>query len=172
LLSDGPRLLPLALHTTAVEILERFQAKALRVIADAPWYIPNAMLHREPRVSTVKHTVKNFRITYRGRTAQHPNRLTPPLSGFGGLGVACWPLVPKFAGSNPADAVGFFRAKESTACLPSEDLRHEKKNPAIYVEVGIAGKIDRPFLAVLPSFTNRGLSCRLTWSASGDDGRN
>ena len=22
--------------------------------------------------------------------------------GFGGLGVACWPLVPKFAGSNPA----------------------------------------------------------------------
>ena len=28
--------------------------------------------------------------------------------GFGGLGVACWPLVPKFAGSNPAEAVGFF----------------------------------------------------------------
>ena len=32
--------------------------------------------------------------------------------GFGGLGVACWPLVPKFAGSNPAEAVGFFRAKK------------------------------------------------------------
>ena len=29
---------------------------------------------------------------------------------FGGLGVACWPLVPKFAGSNPAEAVGFLRA--------------------------------------------------------------
>ena len=27
--------------------------------------------------------------------------------GFGDLGVACWPLVPKFAGSNPAEAVGF-----------------------------------------------------------------
>jgi len=26
---------------------------------------------------------------------------------FGGLGVACWPLVPKFAGSNLAEAVGF-----------------------------------------------------------------
>ena len=25
-------------------------------------------------------------------------------SGFGGLGVACWPLVSKFAGSNPAEA--------------------------------------------------------------------
>ena len=41
-------------------------------------------------------------------------------SGFGGLEVACWPLVPKFAGSNPAEAVGFFRAKKSSARFPSE----------------------------------------------------
>jgi hypothetical protein len=27
---------------------------------------------------------------------------------------------PEFAGSNPAEAVGFFRAKKSSACLPSE----------------------------------------------------
>ena len=31
--------------------------------------------------------------------------------GFGGLGVACWPLVPKFAGSNPAEAVEFLGRK-------------------------------------------------------------
>jgi len=31
--------------------------------------------------------------------------------GFGGLEVACWPLVPKFAGSNPAEAVGFLGRK-------------------------------------------------------------
>jgi hypothetical protein len=30
-------------------------------------------------------------------------------SGFGGL--ACWPLVPKFAGSYPAETVGFFKRK-------------------------------------------------------------
>jgi hypothetical protein len=41
-------------------------------------------------------------------------------SGFGGLEDACLPLVPKFAGSNPVEAVGFFRAKKSTARLPSE----------------------------------------------------
>jgi hypothetical protein len=41
-------------------------------------------------------------------------------SGFGGLEVACWPLVPKFAGSNPVEAVGFFRARKSSARLPSE----------------------------------------------------
>ena len=33
-------------------------------------------------------------------------------SGFGGL--------PKFAGSNPAEAVGFLRAKKFSAHLPSE----------------------------------------------------
>ena len=32
-------------------------------------------------------------------------------SGFGGLEVACWLLVPKFAGSNPAEAVRFLRGK-------------------------------------------------------------
>jgi hypothetical protein len=58
------------------------------------------------------------------------------ISGFSGLEVACWPLVPKFAGSNPAKAIGFLRAKKSSAHLPSEgklsrlshviDLRHVK----------------------------------------------
>ena len=32
--------------------------------------------------------------------------------GFGGLGVACWPFVTKFAGSNPAEAVGILRRKK------------------------------------------------------------
>ena len=40
-------------------------------------------------------------------------------SGFGGLEVACWSLVPKFAGSNPAEAVGFFSTKKSSARLCS-----------------------------------------------------
>jgi hypothetical protein len=34
-------------------------------------------------------------------------------SGFGGLEAACWPLVPKFAGSHPAEAVGFLGQKIS-----------------------------------------------------------
>ena len=43
--------------------------------------------------------------------------------GFGGLEVACWSLVPRFAGSNPAEAVGFLRAKKSSARLRSLELR-------------------------------------------------
>ena len=35
-----------------------------------------------------------------------------PKSDFGGLEVACWPLVPKFAGSNLAEAVGFLRVNK------------------------------------------------------------
>ena len=39
--------------------------------------------------------------------------------GSGGAEVACWPLVPKFAGSNPAEAVGFLKGDErSSARLP------------------------------------------------------
>ena len=34
-------------------------------------------------------------------------------SGFGGLEVACWPLVPKLAGSSPAEAVGFLRVNKN-----------------------------------------------------------
>ena len=42
-------------------------------------------------------------------------------SGFGGAQVACWPLIPKFVGSNPAEAVGFLKGdKISSARLPSE----------------------------------------------------
>ena len=32
-------------------------------------------------------------------------------SGFGGLEVACWPLVPKFAGSNPGRSRRIFKSK-------------------------------------------------------------
>ena len=42
------------------------------------------------------------------------------MSGFGGLGVACWPLVPNSAGSNPDETVGFLRAKKFSAPLPFE----------------------------------------------------
>ena len=34
-------------------------------------------------------------------------------NSFGGLGVSSWPLVPKFAGSIPAEAVGFLGRKNS-----------------------------------------------------------
>ena len=35
------------------------------------------------------------------------------VSSFGGAEVACWPLIPKFAGSNPAEAVGFLKGDKN-----------------------------------------------------------
>jgi hypothetical protein len=46
--------------------------------------------------------------------------ITTDISSFGGLEDVCWPLVPKFVGENPAEAVGFFTRKKSPARLPSE----------------------------------------------------
>jgi hypothetical protein len=45
---------------------------------------------------------------------------TMAYSGFGGLEVSCWPLVPKFSGSHPAKTVGILGSKKSSARLPSE----------------------------------------------------
>jgi hypothetical protein len=72
-------------------------------------------------------------------------------------------LVPKIAGSNPAEAVGFFGRKNpqhaflrrvSKAVCPMSQICGMYKNPVIYVEVGITGQIDRSFLAQFrPSLT-------------------
>jgi len=45
----------------------------------------------------------NDRITVRENAIFETMVHTRRRYGFGGLGVACWPLVPKFAGSNPSD---------------------------------------------------------------------
>ena len=41
-------------------------------------------------------------------------------NGFGGLEVACWPLVPNFACSHPAETVRFLGRKKSSTRFPSE----------------------------------------------------
>ena len=76
-------------------------------------------------------------------------------SGFGGLEVACWPLVPKFAGSNPAEVVVFFRAKKILSTPFVAYLRHVEEPESVCVEVAASGPNYRPFLAqVVPPFTH------------------
>ena len=54
-----------------------------------------------------------------------------------------------------------FRAKKSTACLPWEDLRGMSKNPGFTWKSKAHAKLTGPFSPVIPSFAERGLSCRL-----------
>jgi hypothetical protein len=53
----------------------------------------------------------------------HNYRVFGFVSGFDGLEVACWPSVPKYAGSHPAEAVGFLGRKNPQHAF----LRRESK---------------------------------------------
>jgi hypothetical protein len=43
--------------TSNIEILERFQSKALRMIVGAPWYVPNTVIRRDLHTPTVKEEI-------------------------------------------------------------------------------------------------------------------
>jgi hypothetical protein len=49
--------------TSNIEILERFQSKALRMIVDAPWYVPNTVVRRDLQISTAKEEICNTVLT-------------------------------------------------------------------------------------------------------------
>ena len=69
--------------------------------------------------------------------------------------LACWPLVPKIAGSIPAEAVGFFGRRNPQHTFlggevkpyPMSQICAAWQRTLGLVEVEITGKIDRPFLA-------------------------
>ena len=47
-----------------LEILERFQSKMLRIITDAPWYMPNAIIKRDLQIPTVKQEARKCSANY------------------------------------------------------------------------------------------------------------
>jgi hypothetical protein len=59
--------------TSNIEILERFQSKALRMIVDAPWYVPNTIIRRDLHMPTVKEEIRHYRSHYSLRLTAHPN---------------------------------------------------------------------------------------------------
>jgi hypothetical protein len=65
--------------TSNVEILERFQAKALRQIVNAPWYVSNAVIRRDLCISTVKEEIRRFSSRYSRQLRSHPNEILQPL---------------------------------------------------------------------------------------------
>ena len=62
-----------------LEILERFHSKVLRIIIDAPWYVPNAIIKRDLQVPTVKQEARQYRGNYRKRLDTHPSNLANAL---------------------------------------------------------------------------------------------
>jgi hypothetical protein len=50
--------------TSNIEILERFQSKALRIIIDAPWYVPNTLIRRDLQIPSVKEEISHYSSHY------------------------------------------------------------------------------------------------------------
>jgi hypothetical protein len=63
-----------------IEILELFQSKVLRLIVNAPWYVPNSVIHKDLLIPTVKEEISLFGSHYDVRIGVHPNELIASLT--------------------------------------------------------------------------------------------
>jgi hypothetical protein len=49
--------------------------KALRMIVDTPWYVPNTVIGRDLETPTVKEEIRRYSSQYSARLSAHPNNL-------------------------------------------------------------------------------------------------
>jgi hypothetical protein len=63
-----------------IESLVRFQSKFLRLILNAPWYVPNSVIRKDLRIPTVKGELSRFSSHYDVRISVHPNELIASLT--------------------------------------------------------------------------------------------
>jgi hypothetical protein len=64
--------------TSNIEI----QSKALCMIVDTPWYVPNTLIRRDLHISTVKEEIRRYSSHYGARLGTHPNNLVVNLLGL------------------------------------------------------------------------------------------
>jgi hypothetical protein len=74
--------IPVPFRISPLEILERFQSKALRMIVNAPWYVPNTLIRRDLHMSSVKETIRRYSSHYGARPRTHPYHLVVNLIGL------------------------------------------------------------------------------------------
>jgi hypothetical protein len=59
--------------TSNIEILESFLSRALRIIVDAPRYVPNNHIRRDLQMPSVKEEICRYSNQYSTRLTTHPN---------------------------------------------------------------------------------------------------
>jgi hypothetical protein len=62
-----------------ISIIQKSQSKILRMIANAPWYVPNVTLHEDLNVPLVKEVIKQRSTIYHNKIEGHVNELIQPL---------------------------------------------------------------------------------------------
>jgi hypothetical protein len=70
--------------TSNIEIMERFQSKALRIILDVPWYVPNNHIRRDLQMPSLKEEIRRYSSQYSARLSAHPNDQILTLMEFQG----------------------------------------------------------------------------------------
>ncbi|KAL7295768.1 hypothetical protein TKK_0010819 [Trichogramma kaykai] len=63
-----------------IQIIERFQAKVLRCLVDAPWYVPNEVIRGDLRIPTTREEIDECRKKHGCRLEIHSNRLVSMLA--------------------------------------------------------------------------------------------
>jgi hypothetical protein len=60
-----------------IKILELFQSKVLRLTVNAPWYVPNSVIHKDLRMPSVAEEIGRFSSLYAVRLRAHTMNLLP-----------------------------------------------------------------------------------------------
>jgi hypothetical protein len=60
-----------------IEILQRFQNKILRTITNAPWYVPNKVLHSDLLITIIREEITRHSTAHINKLIQHTNPLIP-----------------------------------------------------------------------------------------------
>jgi hypothetical protein len=66
--------------TSNIEIMERFQSKALRLLTDAPWYVPNAVIRNDLQIPNIIKEITRLGSKYSAGLNMHPNHPVTQLS--------------------------------------------------------------------------------------------
>jgi hypothetical protein len=60
--------------------MERFQPKALRLITNAPWYVPNAIIRNDLQIPTIKEEITRLSSKYSAELNTQRHHLVTQLS--------------------------------------------------------------------------------------------
>lgn len=58
-----------------LQIIQRYQNKTLRTIVNAPWYVPNSVIHRDLQTPSINEEITRLSKKYKDRLETHPNYL-------------------------------------------------------------------------------------------------
>jgi hypothetical protein len=67
--------------TSNIEILENLQSKALCMIVDTPWYVPNTVIGRDLQTPKAKEEIHHYSSQYSAHLSTLPNDIVVNLMG-------------------------------------------------------------------------------------------